>query len=107
MSKFGTIEFSGKSGKLYSFNVYSIDTDFEPYSAVYCVTHRKEDDAGHGMHEKLFFGSTEDMSSALKKAVSKLNGQQVNCICAHREESADAREEIKEDLIEQYQPPCN
>ena len=30
-----------------------------------------------------------------------------NCICTHREESAHARDEIKQDLVGKYDPPCN
>ena len=65
MSKYGTIEFSGKSGKLYSFNVYSLNTDFREYSAVFCLTKRTEGQDGSGSHEKIFFGTTGDMSQGI------------------------------------------
>ena len=109
MSKFGTIEFSGKSGKLYSFNVYTIDNEFKPYSAVYCVTHRSSEENGNGFHDKLFFGSTGDISKELDNhdAGSCFESNQANCICTHREENEIARQEIVDDLVGHYDPTCN
>ncbi len=109
MSKHGTIEFSGKSGKLYSFNVYSLDTEFRPYSGVYCITRRSEGDNGHRIHEKLFISVTDDMSSGVLSETPKscFENHSANCICTHREESAHARDEIMQDLVGHYNPPCN
>jgi len=109
MSKFGTIEFSGKSGKLYSFNVYSIDNEFRSYSAVYCVTNRSDNSNGGGLHNKLLIGTTDNIANAshdshFKKAIESF---EANCICTHREESESARKQIMDDLIEHYHPPCN
>lgn len=110
MSKYGTIEFSGKSGKLYSFNVYTIDNEFRPYSAVYCITHRSSsEDSNGGAHDKIYFGSSKDISKELNAHQSSacFNSNQANCICTHREENEHSRHEILGDLIENYDPPCN
>jgi len=108
MSKYGTIEFKGKSGKLYSFNVYTFNNEFRPYSAVYCVS-RRSNDNGNGTHEKIFFGSTDDISAEMKNhGMAKcFQGNEANCVCTHREESTHSRDEILADLVEFYHPPCN
>ncbi len=109
MSKFGTIEFAGKSGKLYSFNVYTMDNEFRPYSAVYCVTERSSSENGEGVHNKIYFGSTQDMSAEFNAHSSSqcLQSNRANCVCTHREENEIARNQILKDLIEHYHPPCN
>jgi len=108
MSKYGTIEFKGQSGKLYSFNVYTLKNEFRPYSAVYCVT-RRSNESGNGKHDKIFFGSTDDISAEMENHGKSncFHGNEANCVCTHREENSHARENILKDLVDFYHPPCN
>jgi len=110
MSKIGTIDFAGESGKMYTFNVYSIDhNQFKPKSGVYVVTKRSDKADGKAVHKKLYIGSTEDFSKGFDNHEKRecFLSEGANCICAYWEDSAELREKIVEDLIDNYHPPCN
>ncbi len=108
MGKIADVTFNGKSGARYSFNVYSLDTEFESIGAVYAFTKRtvKKDQGSHGL---LYIGETEDLSERIPNhekwpCVSQHDG---NCICVHRDNDKDSRLEKETDLIQNYEPPCN
>lgn len=110
MSKLGTIDFSGESGKLYTFNVYTYnDNTFKPKGGIYVVTKRTEKESGRGIHKKLLIGGLDDFSilqetEAFKPCVKE---EGANCICTYWEDSEELRAKIVEDLIDNYHPPCN
>lgn len=110
MSKIGTIDFAGESGRMYTFNVYSIDNNqFKPKAGVYVVTRRTEKPDGKAVHKKLYIGCTEDFSRGFEDHVKMecFRNEGGNCICAYWEDSEELRERVKEDLVDNYHPPCN
>lgn len=110
MSKIGTIDFAGESGRMYTFNVYSIDNNqFKPKGGVYMITKRTEKADGKAVHRKIYIGCAEDFSNAFEKhdKMDCFHEEEANCICTYWEDSHDLREKIAEDLIDNYHPPCN
>ncbi|MGK7394344.1 MAG: hypothetical protein ACNS62_07215 [Candidatus Cyclobacteriaceae bacterium M3_2C_046] len=110
MSKIGTIDFAGESGKMYTFNIYSIENNhFKPKGGVFVVTKRTEKDDGRGVHKKLFIGSAEDFSIAFNNHEKRdcFFEQGANCVCTYWEDSTEMRSNIVEDLVDNYHPPCN
>ena len=110
MSKLGNIDFAGESGKMYTFNVYSIDNNaFTPQGGVYVVTKRSEKPDGKIVHKKLFIGSANDFTIAFRDHPKKecFTAEEANCICTFWEDSPHQRESLCEDLIDSYHPPCN
>ena len=110
MSKIGTIDFAGESGRMYTFNVYSYDNNsFKPKGGVYVVTKRTEKDDGKGIHKKLYIGSAEDFTIAFNnhELSSCFESEGANCVCTYWEDSPERRNNIVEDLVDNYHPPCN
>jgi hypothetical protein len=110
MSKLGTIDFHGASGKLYTFNVYSYnDNQFKPKGGIFVVTKRTEKENGTGIHKKLFIGQATDLGLAYvnldREACYEKEG--ANCFCTYWEDSDELRQQIVEDLVDNYHPPCN
>lgn len=110
MSRIGTIDFSGKSGHKYTFNVYPLKHDFQKEKgAVYVVTHRTVKADGLVDHNLLFIGTISvisEISNHLKETEC-LNRERANCICTYWEDNAELRVNVNDDLINQYHPPCN
>lgn len=110
MSKIGTIDFAGESGRMYTFNVYSIDNNqFKPKGGVYVITKRTEKPDGRPIHKKIYIGYANDFSIAFQKheLMDCFLKENANCICTYWEDSQELREKICEDLIDNYHPPCN
>ncbi|MAT56654.1 MAG: hypothetical protein CMF23_01625 [Ignavibacteriae bacterium] len=110
MTKYGTVTFTGKSGSKYEFTIYSFDTDFKDnVSCVYFVTKRSQSSNGNHSHTRIYVGETSDLSERFsnhhkQKCFKKNNA---NCICIYLEKSEKTRLEIEQDLIDNYNPPCN
>ena len=109
MTKLGNIKFEGKSGKKYTFNVYTIDTEFKEIGAVYFITKRTENKDGTGKHFRIYIGRTEDLSERFDDHHKQkcFNNNEANCICVYSESNEEKRIEIESDLIDNYNPPCN
>lgn len=109
MPKIGTIDFAGESGRMYTFNVYSIDNQLKPKSGVYVVTKRSEKPDGKVVHKKLYIGCTIDFSIGFNdhERMECFKSEGGNCICTYWEDSQELREKIVEDLVDNYHPPCN
>ena len=58
-----TIEFSGKSGKKYLFNIYELNTSFNSVGGIYVFTKRIAKQAGSGTHTVIYIGKTENLST--------------------------------------------
>jgi hypothetical protein len=100
-----TIEFTGKSGERYRFQVLPIGTAFKPLAAVYVVTKRTFDDrtfTTKASHQPLAIGETANLAatflakSELKALVAK--GADHICVCAVPEQ--ERRSRMERDLIE-------
>ena len=105
---------TGESGQeykfdVYTFDVYPIDTDFEPLGAIYCISKRVEKSDGTGRHTTIYIGQTGDLSERFdnhhKEDCFKLHN--ANCISIHFKSKKSNRLEIETDLIGAYNPPCN
>jgi len=110
MAKFGTVTFTGASEAKYEFNAYPWGTSFKKdYGAVYFVTKRDKDSKGGYSHKRVYVGQTEDMSTRFDDHHKQdcFERHSANCICVYGEQDEDTRLEIEQDLIDNYDPPCN
>lgn len=110
MAKLGTVTLIGASGKKYEFNVYPWDTNFkENYGAVYFITKRTQKQDDGYSHTPIYAGQTEDLSTRFdnhhKQACFDRHNK--NCVCIYGEQDEDTRLAIEQDLIDDYDPPCN
>jgi len=83
----------------YEFEVFPIETEFEPQPAVYIFSRRKTDKMGRG-HQRFFYvGQTSsldgDFSKYKKDYASK---QKANVICVYVEDEENARLKIEEEI---------
>jgi hypothetical protein len=100
-----TIEFTGKSGERYRFQVLPIGTTFKALAAVYVVTKRTFDDrtfTTRASHQPLAIGETANLAatflakSELKTLAAK--GADHICVCAIADQARRSR--VERDLIE-------
>ena len=110
MSRIGTIDFSGHSGHVYTFNVYPFKHNFaKDKGAVYVITRRIVKHDGSVEHHMLFIGTTESiitLQKIHKKSVC-LEREMANCVCTYWEDNPATRASINDDLINHFHPPCN
>lgn len=108
MSKLRTIVFTGASGARYQFDIYSWDTEFNAVGAVYFIT-RRTVSRGKSSHQRIYVGETGDLSTRFDNhhKVDCFEEYQANCKCIHRDGNKRSRLAKEEDLIENYNPPCN
>jgi hypothetical protein len=109
MAKISTVDFMGKSGKSYGFNVYPFDQQFKAIGAVYIVSRRYMTANGRHSHKVIYVGQTDDLSIRFddhhKANCFKQND--ANCICTHVDDDEDSRLAKEDDLIKLQNPPCN
>lgn len=66
MAKIADATFKGKTGS-YNFQVYPIDTTFNPVAAVYIFTKRTVDSSGKGTHAFIYIGQTDSLADRIPK----------------------------------------
>lgn len=103
-----TITLTGKSGKEYKFEIYSLDTKFNAVTAVYLFSRRyKTDDVYR--HSYIYLGYTTDLSTRFdnhhKAACIKKND--ANCVCIYRADTEKAAIAAEEDILAAINFPCN
>jgi predicted GIY-YIG superfamily endonuclease len=108
MGKIAEATFKGASGEKYSFNVYSLDTEFNNIGAVYIFTKRTTEQ-DKGSHTFLYIGQTSELGDRIAQhekwpCVRKYDA---NCICAHADEDEDSRLAKEADLLKANKPSCN
>jgi hypothetical protein len=100
-----TITMEGRSGAKYQFQVFPWGTDFKPLGAVYSVLKHRTD----GRYDVIYIGQTGDLSERFddhhQAACFTRNGK--THIGVHLESSEQRRLAIEQDLIANYNPPCN
>lgn len=109
MPKLGTISYKGKSGKTYSFTIYSFDTQFSAVGGVYFVNKRtKQSDNSH-THKRIYLGQTGDLSERFDDhhKADCFKEHKANCICVHRDDNEKSRLAKEDDLLKVHKPPCN
>jgi len=109
MAKISDLTLTGKSGKKYDFEVYSIDTAFNEVAAVYAVTKRYKNSSNEFKHTVIYIGQTDNLKERHdnhhKEECFKRND--ANCICVHQDSNEKSRLAKEADLIAAYDPPCN
>lgn len=105
MSQITTLTLTGFSGNQYTFGVYRYGTNFNAIGAVYAVTYRNS----VSKHDIIYIGQTEDLSDRFDNhhKESCFIRNNANCICVHTESNENLRLRIEQDLIHNYNPPCN
>ena len=102
--------FKGRSGRIYNFQVYPWATDFKKgLGAVYVVTNRYLKKDRSYVHGGIHVGQTGDLSAEFddhpqRSCFAKYGA---NCVCVHEEPDRDTRSQVVQDLIDNYDPPCN
>lgn len=109
MSNTITIEFLGKSGEKYQFNVYELNTSFKNIGGNYGFTKRTVKQDGSGSHDIIYIGKTEDWSTRFQNHHKEdcISKHGANRICVRHVDSENERDLIEKDLIRNYKPVCN
>jgi len=101
-----TITLGGTSWKNYIFNLYSIDTSFNPVKAIYIVCELTENNSKYSL---IYIWQTDDLSTRFvshhKQACFDRNW--ANCIGVLQVARQEDRDFIEKDLISRYKPMCN
>lgn len=101
-----TAYFTGKSGTIYPFEIYSLDTAFNNVCAVYIFGRW---DIYSGIIFPLYIGETTELAKRLANHEKRLCAMAygLNCFCIHRVLES-LRFQIETDLINGYSNcPCN
>jgi hypothetical protein len=105
----GTIDYKGKSGKTYTFNIYAFDSSWNSVSAVYIVTHRVKNNNSGYTHTTIYIGQTDNLkerfSNHHKQGCFARNN--ANCLCILLETNEQTRLSIESDLLASHNTPCN
>ncbi|MYF99832.1 hypothetical protein F4212_12000 [Candidatus Poribacteria bacterium] len=101
--------FAGVSGCFYPFTIYPFDANLpdtlSDIGTVYIFTSA----AIHGQYKPLYIGETDSLTTPILNyekwlCVVRKRG---DCVGIYIEDDAVARLQIKHDLTEQHNPPCN
>ena len=109
MPKLADYTVTGKSGKEYTFEVYSYDASWNEVAAVYMVTKRVKKPAGGGSHTRIYVGQTDN----LKERFSGHHKEDCfvlydgNALCVLQESSEQRRRLIESDVRGAGNWPCN
>lgn len=103
-----TINYTGKSKKEYTFDLYPVGTNFKKLGAVYIVT-KREVKEGVGNHTLLYVGKADDLSTRFdnhhkQDCFDKRGG---NYIGVHLLGTEKERDSVEKDLVPALNPPCN
>ena len=98
----------GKSGTPYTFELYTLDSNFEKDSAVYIFTRRYQHDEENVKHDKIYIGQTKDISQRFDNhhKADCIDKHKANCIGIHWCDESDL-EEIERDLLLNHKTKCN
>ena len=104
MTQNATVNFTGASGKKYSFIAYATDTAFNEVGAVYIFTKQE-----NNSYAPLYIGQTDNLKERIpnheKWPCVRRNG--VNSICVLSDSSQSSRLQTESDLLDKRNPPCN
>ncbi|MDD4891380.1 MAG: hypothetical protein PHU85_15775 [Phycisphaerae bacterium] len=103
MPKLGAINVAGKSGALYKFIAYSLDTTFKEHRPAVCVVTRRHQVPATGSfkHHPIAIDQTDDLRQFLACNPGPRPSCGANCICVHAEKDETARMAICNDLRKQ------
>jgi predicted GIY-YIG superfamily endonuclease len=112
MGKIGTIDCEGKTGTIYTFNMWTIDTSFNEVECVYIYSKKLADDSW----KSIYVGQTEHLATRLKEHEDEDNKSDIciqnsgaTHIFVHREKSKFTRIAIETDIRNNpdYNWSCN
>jgi hypothetical protein len=108
--RYSDVVFSGKSGAIYRFQVWSLETSFRPVPAAYIVTRREQSNINYnsGSHEVLYIGETSSLSDpfATSADFNCFRKHGATCICVYRVEHEQLRREAALDLALAHSTLC-
>jgi len=104
----GHVPIQGKSGQIYHFHAYALDTVFDRVGAVYFITSRNAAKDGRTAHSRIFCGETADLSTraSLDGHAASFKQYDANCICVYLSEDAEFRRSLEEDIHSNYKLLC-
>lgn len=99
MGRLGSVDVPGKSGAVYKFAAYAINTTFKANRpAVYIVTQRRAAKTGVFKHRRLAVNQIDDLRQLpLDRSRISKSGT-ANCICVRSETDPAVRQAIQNDL---------
>jgi len=109
MAKIGTLNLYGNSGNKYQFEIYPIDTTFDPGPALYAITRRYVSADGENRHSVVFIGHSDDISRSFVKHKKRdcFKRHEANCICIQQDSIEKSRLFKVKDLTDRIKPRCN
>lgn len=104
MAKIETISFKGCSGKSYNFDVYLVGTKFKSLGAIYFISKRQNNN-----HTLVYLGITDDLSTRFNNHHKEecFKKHNANCVSIHIESYEKTRKLVEEDILCNYNFPCN
>jgi hypothetical protein len=102
--RYSDVVFSGKSGAVYRFQVWSLETVFQAVPAAYIVTRRAQSNNNYnsGAHEVLYIGETSSLADPFATAADfscfRKHGATCICVCVYRVEQEQLRRKAALDL---------
>lgn len=108
MSRISTVEFVGKSGTKYPFNVYPITEECPSESGIYVFSKREQTQTGFNQ-TPIYIGMAKSFEARFynhhKGDCIDRNG--ANCICLMQVKDENQRARIEQDLLNAYPTKCN
>lgn len=108
-TKIDEVTFTGRSGERYTFRVYVWETKFKSVPGVYVVASRTVEPDRRAEYAPLFVDEAADLSAAMTRHPRDECFQLYygNVVGVLKEEQAQRRAAIVEDLVAGLAPPCN
>lgn len=105
MAEAPTINWPGKSGKTYKYEIYPINTTFKAEAGNYIFAKETQSN----QWTPIYIGETEDLSTRFDNhhKMDCIERQKATHIHAHLNSDKDARLTEEADLIAKWNPPCN
>lgn len=111
MSKVTTTQFTitGKSGTIYSFDIYTTDTKFKAIGGIYIFTKRFQGTDQKFYHVIIYCGKAEDLSTRFNDHHKQdcIDKNKANCICIKSVSTETERIEIETDILNGNNFKCN
>jgi len=100
MKKLGIVNFKGKSGNRYKFDVYPLQATLDSgVAGVFVVTERKRSKTGKGFaHARLAVCQSLDLGASLAGSEKGFAEKGANCFCVHPQDDEAVRADIEKDL---------
>lgn len=98
MAKLGILNIHGKSGFLYEFEAFPLNTVWTPLSAVYVITHRDVHCEAPTEHVYLRIGQSRNLQTLPPPTPAWTARHRANCLCILEEKEFKRRREIMSDI---------